>query len=220
MNACFNRAAGARRERGAALFISLIALVFMLLGGLALVRSVDTSNLIAGNLAFKQATVQASDAGVAGALSLLNGSIAGVSEEANFPAGCNAVAPTTCRYFALRQAEDAVGVPAAVGDWSGVPCFYNDSSLPAGCPAAGSALVATVPLGYSYQVVVERLCTGALPVTDIQGKCFTTQASGGGSKRAGAVGVFTSSNEVFYRANVRVSGPRNTRTQVQAILAR
>ena len=46
------------------LFIALIVLVAMTLAGLAMMRSVDTNNLIAGNLAFKNAAVSAGDAAV------------------------------------------------------------------------------------------------------------------------------------------------------------
>jgi Tfp pilus assembly protein PilX len=46
------------------LFIALIVLVAMTLAGIAIMRSVDTATLIAGNLAFKQGTVQSSDNGV------------------------------------------------------------------------------------------------------------------------------------------------------------
>jgi Tfp pilus assembly protein PilX len=45
------------RIRGAVLFIALIVLVAMTLAGIAIMRSVDTATLIAGNLAFKQGTV-------------------------------------------------------------------------------------------------------------------------------------------------------------------
>ena len=41
-------------QSGVVLFIALIVLVAMSLAGVALVRSVDTNLLIAGNLAFKQ----------------------------------------------------------------------------------------------------------------------------------------------------------------------
>ena len=53
-----------RRQRGVVLFISLIVLVAMTLAGVALVRSVDTTNLIAGNLAFKQGATLSGDAAI------------------------------------------------------------------------------------------------------------------------------------------------------------
>jgi Tfp pilus assembly protein PilX len=187
-------------QRGAALFISLIALIFMLLGGLALIRSVDTGNLIAGNFSFKQASLQATDVGLESAFTLLNNTIAGISTEATYPAGCVTAAPTACQYFPTRQAEDAVGVPTAIGDWSAVPST-------------------TMANGYTYQFVIERLCTGTPPIADIQAQCMAGAPAGGGSKKSPAT-VFTGITEVFYRATVRVTGPRNTQTVVQTLFAR
>lgn len=51
-------------QRGVVLFIALIVLVAMTLAGLGMMRSVDTNNLIAGNLAFKNAASSAGDAAV------------------------------------------------------------------------------------------------------------------------------------------------------------
>src|ERR687895_391378 len=54
----------ASRQKGVVLFIALIVLVALMLASISLVRSVDTANVIAGNLAFKQASVQAADFGI------------------------------------------------------------------------------------------------------------------------------------------------------------
>ena len=59
---------GAMRQRGLVLFLALIALVAMSLAAIALIRSVDTSTMIAGNLAFKQAATTSGDAGVESAM--------------------------------------------------------------------------------------------------------------------------------------------------------
>ncbi len=189
-----------RRQRGAALFIALIALVFMLLGGLALVRSVDTANLIAGNFAFKQATLHASDAGVEAALALIDGTIVPGpgSRDAVYPAGCATAPPTSCRYFPTRQDVDAAGIPTAVGGWSALPAATVD--------------------GNSYQFVIDRLCQGPLPVTDIQSNCISGKPAGAGSKKIGAAQL-SATSEVYYRATIRVTGPRNTGTVVQVLLA-
>jgi type IV pilus assembly protein PilX len=50
-------------ERGVVLMISLIILVALTIAGIALIRSVDTTNIISGNLAFQQAAVHAAEAG-------------------------------------------------------------------------------------------------------------------------------------------------------------
>ena len=49
---CRSVGCGARRERGVVLFVALIAMVVMSLAGVALIRAVDTSGSVAGNLAF------------------------------------------------------------------------------------------------------------------------------------------------------------------------
>jgi Tfp pilus assembly protein PilX len=53
-----------RAQQGVVLFIALIVLVAMSLAGIALMRSVDTNVLIAGNLAFRQGATMAGDWGI------------------------------------------------------------------------------------------------------------------------------------------------------------
>ena len=53
--------ASRRAQRGVILFIALIVLVAMSLAGIALMRSVDTNVMIAGNLAFRQGATLAAD---------------------------------------------------------------------------------------------------------------------------------------------------------------
>jgi Tfp pilus assembly protein PilX len=59
------------KQRGVVLFFALIALVAMSLAAVALIRSVDTSTLIAGNLAFKQAATSSGDSGIEAAIAWL-----------------------------------------------------------------------------------------------------------------------------------------------------
>ena len=190
----FARAAR-RRQRGVSLIIALISLVAMTLAGLALIRAVDTSNIISGNLAFLEATLHATDVGVETALATL-GTVVTTSLDANYPLGCAAGA---CSYYPVRQAVSSDGIPVAI-DWTLVPSTTVDSS-------------------YAVQYVIDRLCDGPAPVTDITAKCMRTTQSSVGSKKAGAVS-FTSANQVYYRATVRVVGPRNTVGMVQALYAR
>src|SRR5450830_1873633 len=51
------------KQRGVIMLIALITLVAMTLAAIALVRSVDTTNIIAGNLAFQQSATNAGDIG-------------------------------------------------------------------------------------------------------------------------------------------------------------
>lgn len=203
------RANAAANQQGMVLFIALIVLVAMTLAGIALVRSVDTANVIAGNLAFKQATLQAADLGVEAAVTALPTIIAG-SVDTNLTPAASSTNPNYW-YYASRRETDTYGVPtqkqygaagaAAAIDWSQVP------------------IVQTVS-GNSVRIVIDRLCNGTPPITDLLANCFADPGAGGsGSQKAGAT-VFSATPTVYYRLTARVAGPRNTVSMVQAILSR
>jgi Tfp pilus assembly protein PilX len=59
------------KQRGVVLFFALISLLAIMLAAVALIRSVDTSTMIAGNLAFKQAATTSGDAGTEAAINWL-----------------------------------------------------------------------------------------------------------------------------------------------------
>src|SRR5690606_7446226 len=59
------------RQRGVVLFIALIALLVMSLAAVALIRSVDTNTMIAGNLALRQSAMASSDRGAEKAMDWL-----------------------------------------------------------------------------------------------------------------------------------------------------
>ena len=65
------------KQRGVVLFIALIVLVAMTLAGVAMMRSVDTNVLIAGNLASRNAAVSAGDAGIEAARNWLSAQSSG-----------------------------------------------------------------------------------------------------------------------------------------------
>ena len=187
-----------RKQGGISLFIALVALLAMTFAGLALIRAVDTTNTISGNLAFRESALHTSDVGVEAAFNDL-GTIVSTSLNANWPSGC---ATGACNYYYTRQVIDAAtGIPTVI-NWSLVPSTTVDSS-------------------YTVQHVIDRLCDGSppSPVTDITTKCMRTVGTTVGSKKAGAA-TFTTADQVFYRATVRVVGPRNTVSIVQALFAR
>lgn len=193
----------ASRQSGAVLFIALIVLVAMMLASIALVRSVDTANVIAGNLAFKQAALQASDFGVEAAVTTLPTIIATTLDANVTPVGSG-----TYWYYATRRDTDANGVPltreagtagaATPIDWSSVP-------------------IATTVSGNAVRIVIDRLCRGPAPVADIEASCFHEGTMGGRSQAIGRK-AFTSVTIVYYRVTAQVTGPRNTVSMVQAVV--
>ncbi len=69
-------------ERGTALFVALIMLVAMSIAAVSLVRSVNTTVVVSGNLAFQQAALQAADYGIEGLRDLLADAAQGIPVDA------------------------------------------------------------------------------------------------------------------------------------------
>ncbi|HSH08322.1 MAG TPA: hypothetical protein VLA41_11720 [Burkholderiales bacterium] len=192
-----------RAQRGAVLFISLIVLVAMSLAGLAMMRGVDTGALIANNLAFKQGATAAGDAGIEAARSWLMANT-GATLYNDQPGVTNGAG-----YWATwQQGLDFTGTDADTTnnfDWS-------TRSVALAADAAGNQV--------SY--VIHRMCdaTGnpasinCIRVTD------STGSTAGGSKGAAAFGTYaiTSPSQAFFRITVRVIGPRNTTSYLQAVV--
>lgn len=186
-----------KRERGFVLILVLIGIVAMALAGVALVRATQTTNLIAGNFAFKQVTLAATDSAIELAYAKLD-TIVVTSPEDAYPAGCTGGA---CVYYPTRQATDGNGIPTAIGNWSAVPSTVVNTS-------------------YSTQYVIDRLCSGVPPISNTALNCYVGPGAGaGGSKKVGDA-EFSSIPQVYYRVSVRVSGPRNTKSFVQAIVTK
>jgi type IV pilus assembly protein PilX len=185
-----NSGSRALRQRGIALFFALIALVAIALACVALVRNVDTGNLIAGNFAFRQSSVQAGDIGVELAFAALPNIIT-TSLDADI----------SHQYYATMLESRGFASPidwSSAVDWSTVPSVSVS--------------------GNSVQYVIERLCSGALPITDVQSSCIHDQAAANGSNKMGAT-VFSASSAVFYRVTVRVTAQRGTMALTQAVLS-
>lgn len=190
-----------RRQQGVVLFIALIALVAMTLAAIGLVRSHETGSMIAGNVAFKESTIQNADTAIESAIAAMTVFLP-VSQEQDI----------ANQYFATVQPDNALGVPTTI-NWDNIPC--RDS---AGAAVACNSLSQGA---YRIQYVVDRLCQGppitTLPITDIEKYCVTDGATGGGSKKAGMTS-FTGKGFVYYRITTRTQGPRNTASLVQAVV--
>jgi len=192
-----------RAQRGAVLFISLIVLVAMSLAGLAMMRGVDTGAQIANNLAFKQGATMAGDAGVEAARTwLLNNP--GATLYNDQPGVANGVG-----YFATWQQ----GLDFTNGDADTTNNFdWTNRAVALAQDAAGNQA--------SY--VIHRMCDATGNPSSIN--CIrVTNASGStssSSKGAAAFGSYaiSSPSQAFFRITVRVIGPRNTVSYVQAVV--
>ncbi len=134
------------RQRGVVLFFTLIALLAMSLAAVALIRSVDTSALIAGNLAFKQSTTVSADAGIAASMNALTAMQnlaapgSNIDTDATFP--LNVTDTTVNRgYFAFFDPNfDVVHT-----SWTGL----SYQSVNAGAPDAS---------GNTVRFIIQRMC--------------------------------------------------------------
>lgn len=200
-----------KRERGVVVFISLIVLVVMTLASVGLVRSMDTATLISGNLAFKQISLQLADIGTEAAANELV-RFSTTSADAIYPAGCSSNG--ACRYYPVMQTLDSRGAPSTT-NWTNVaktsaitfPSTFNGNGV--------------IPSGFNVQFVVERLCSGTLPITNLASNCYSTPSddSEGGSKKGGTQ-AFTSVGTIYYRATIRVSDAKGAETITQVVLQR
>lgn len=184
------------RQGGAVLFIALIVLVAMSLAGIALIRSVDTANLIAGNLAFKQNATHGGDWGVEQGRAWLQ-SQAATALYSNDGSG---------RYYAAMQ----TGLDFTNTDPSKPDFDWTSSSFDAGADPAGNQV----------RYVIHRMCDLAGNPGSVN--CVRTTTGGtsdstkGGATYGGA--ALPSTSQIYYRITARVTGPRNTVSYVQMMV--
>ena len=134
-----------RSQGGMTVVVVLILLSVMLMGGLALGRLGEVGTLVAGNVASKEASMQASQIGTMNAFQSI--------QSAGFDEGIDSQdAVRGTKYFAMMQAIDANGLPQVA--WDGVP---------------------EVTVGrYSVRAVVDRMCNKVI-ITDALQDCLVRE---------------------------------------------
>ncbi len=191
------------------LFIALIVMVAMSLAAIALIRSVDTTNLLVGNLAFRQSSILPANLAVEQAAAALfaDAAITGVPT----------IDPTTDlpaeNYYSTWQAnDDARGIPKPLqtkGDWGsfGLAKQLVDSGT-----------------GVNIRYVIERMCVaGASGLQPSPQFCdmLPPKQNPGTTVHDCSVdpGGCPKLNPIpFYRVTIRVDGPQNSTSFLQAML--
>ncbi|MDH2919235.1 MAG: hypothetical protein PXX73_08585 [Sideroxydans sp.] len=187
------------QQQGSTLLISLIALVSMMLAGIALMRSVDTANVVAGNFAFKEASLQAADIAMEAAFTALPGLAA------------TGNVPVANQYYAVMQPVDIKGSPTSV-TWSAVPVINTS--------------IAGYSVQYVIERMCAGSVTdpinGPAPgnIAEQTKYCTTLANAGseGGSRATGHV-TFRGNGVVYYRVTVRSTGPHNAVSMVQGTIS-
>jgi type IV pilus assembly protein PilX len=188
------------RQGGAVLLIAIIVVVIMMLAGIALVRSVYTTNLIAGNLAFQQSATHSGDTGVEAAITWLESNNDGST--LNSDDASNGYA---------ADGLNTSHVPAAGQSWDA----YWTQTL-----ASRSRTLSSNTSGNTVSYVIDRLCLSAGSPTG-GANCAASplvDAATGNQEVAGKLQL-TAPSLVYYRITARIAGPRETVSYVQAVVA-
>ncbi|MBS0309611.1 MAG: hypothetical protein JSS58_11675 [Proteobacteria bacterium] len=209
-----------RSQQGIVLVIVLIVLVAMTMAGIALMRSVNTSTLVAGNLAFRQSTLASADIGVEQAIYWLQANPAQLNNSL-----------TTAGYSA-----NILGVPKTA-DGTAWNAYWNNTldTTPVARPVLGapvsSGAVWTLPTdsaGNTVSYVIHRLCNqdGDRNAPGGTVQCLASASSSGtdGDNKGvvgggGVSGAGIGNKQIYYRITTRVEGPRNTVSYVQTTVS-
>lgn len=195
------------RQRGLALLIALIVLIAMSLAGVSIMRSVDTSSMIAGNLAFRRGATTSGDTGVEAARTWLM---------ANGGATLENDQPSQGYYATSQDAVDLTG-NVTKGNTADDVAWTGEGIIQPRCLAADAG-------GNTVCFVIHRLCNAAGTLD--AGTCSTQQTTKGGSS-LGAIRPMGTYQErswsdmttmAYYRVTVRIAGPRENTSFIQAFL--
>jgi len=196
---------GARAQRGVVLFIALIVLVAMALASVALIRSVDTATLGAGNMILKHSAAQAAERGIGTAMLKFDPDAV---PPGFFTTVVNADSHQAAQnYCAILEPTDARGIPQVLVNGGNKACD--------GQPLNAANQV-TTPNNETLRYVIDRLCTVIGVPSQTNCTVDAVLPTGGTVGSGPALGA----TSPLYRVSVRVDGPRNTVHYAQVILKR
>lgn len=208
----YTTSAPASRQHGVILFVALIVMVAMSLAAVALIRSVDTANLIAGNQAFKQSALNATDRGIATAMAKFDTTITG-STLSSEVATHNDLATSCYLASTFRSTQlDARGIPRLLLDPGTAQTPFTTAF-----DTTYNSCKFTNANGEVVRYIIDRQCdasaSGLAPAND---KCNVVSSS---TPARTDNDLHTGSESVpLFRVTVRVDGPRHTVSYAQVLL--
>jgi Tfp pilus assembly protein PilX len=188
------RLSSSRRERGVVLILTLIVLLILTIGAVALVRSMNTSQVSAGNLAFRHDLVNQGEQALSTVLQ-------------SFQSGALASGTTdnvaTANYSAKTLDSNAQGIPSVL--------LLSDSGFAGAGMKAADLTGATSDVKIRY--VIERMCNSTGPAT---GSACVQSVANPNNTDSNQIGGIPPPSATVYRLSVRVTGPRNTQIFLQS----
>jgi type IV pilus assembly protein PilX len=183
-----------KHQRGVVLIFTLIILLILTIGAVALVRSMSTSLFSAGNLAFRRDLVNQGETAVATVLTEFKAGGALVNATANSVQAAN--------YSATMLPTNRQGVPNALLDGTAYAAVGTN----------GNIIIPVASPDIQIRYVIDRLCNVAGPASSAQ--CVMSSAAPTGGT-AGSIAAVAPPTATVYRLSVRVDGPRSTQVFLQ-----
>jgi Tfp pilus assembly protein PilX len=202
-------------QRGVVLFIALIVMVAMSLAAIALIRSVDTTSQVIANLAFRQASILPANHAIEDAAS---GLFADAGGPRILDVRSDTGAESYCSTYPCQGdgPDDQFGVPARLRTRATVAAALAANKLKAQWPDNS---------GNQVTYLIERMCNAnvASPPRPAGGDtnlvwCDVIAPKGSGCHTINEPCAFDFPAQAYYRVTVRVDGPQNTVSFVQAVL--
>lgn len=191
-----------RAQQGVVLMVTLVSLIILLLTATALFRSVDTSTLIAGNLALRQAAVAAGDKAIADAVTVLANLQAAGAATNQWQVLAHPLNNTNAGLAYYSFANPAVNLMADATWADGVSSALSNADRGAN----------------RSRYIIQRMCRTENQLPTSEDCLLNFIDKDDDSKKTGSGTVARDKNSVVYRITARVTGPRNTVSYVQAFV--
>lgn len=196
-------------QRGVVLLFALIALLVLMIGAVALVRSFNTTLFNTGNIAFKKDLQNQSERAATVVFAALdtNGALSTPALRAN---------PLPAQNYSARMlVNNDKGIPLALltnNDFASVGIIANDIRIE--------------DQKVTIRYVVDRLCTTEGDETTLaEGACVVAAGAakddGSSDKPTGKEGgdALPEQRQIVYRLSIRADGPRGTQAYFQSTFA-
>jgi type IV pilus assembly protein PilX len=206
-----------RYQQGLVLFVALVALVVMSLAAVALIRSVDTNNLVTGNLAYKQSAAITSSYGMEAMADTVGANVLAYAESDH---------PTDGYYSNCEFVEGVAANRTCKDDHLYLEATWTDANSKLADSLQAGITAGKDQYGNTVRYIVERMCRTDGPADST--KCLMSLEDDGsnngcsnnvGTSTAGLILPCNSVPIPLYRVTVRISGPKNTVSFVQAFFS-
>jgi type IV pilus assembly protein PilX len=193
-------------QKGSSLLFTLIVLVAMLFGTISLFKSVNISTVIAGNLAFKESSINASDIAIADAEIVLQTKSTSNGLENDTTTGYGL-------YYHIQRKTDVNGIVCS----SLLVTNTTDTCNTAAMSWGSAKIIGNNKIYY----IIDRLCNDTINLeSELNTKCMIdtqhkTDSNISGSSEYNPPKLLA----ISYRVTIKVIGPNHTESFIQTTIS-